>query len=536
MAHSHPHASRFLIASLGLAAAFSAALPQARAHDTWSRPFEGIRTLHRVTERPRLSIHVAIVDLTAPGVRLTATTPDGKRATVSSFAKRKKVQLAVNGDFFNLTTREPSCLAMGEGKPWPGTGDSERCGQLAFGRGQAEITAPGADFERQPWMTEIVGGHPLLLRKGEAVHEDHPLMVVRHPRTAAGLSRDKTKLFLMVVDGRQGHSVGITGVEIAAILKELGAWTVLNLDGGGSSAMYVAGKGVVNRPSDGQERQSANHVGVYAQPRRHGVQWTAEEHDDGESTGDGANDPADATEGAYGCPPEIRHGYYCGGDRVTGDPNTLYDCRQGVLVGKRRCDSGCHVSPRGVDDYCELRRAPRPNPTPSFASWASDGEPGKWQAASAPEHDYRRVSFRGVTLNVRTREMVLLAEGYARTLLGDDAFEFRLGQGSYHRGVQASAGTHDGGGAIDVSVRGRDGRERRMMVKALRMAGFAAWPRSAAQFGSDHIHGIGIGDHELQWLAKQQVEQYFDGRDGLAGHGPDPAAPQLYPDWARRYE
>ena len=38
----------------------------------------------------------------------------------------------------------------------------------------------------------------------------------------------------------------------------------MNLDGGGSSAMYVRGRGVVNDPSDGSQRVVANHLGVQA--------------------------------------------------------------------------------------------------------------------------------------------------------------------------------------------------------------------------------------------------------------------------------
>jgi hypothetical protein len=46
-------------------------------------------------------------------------------------------------------------------------------------------------------------------------------------------------------------------------MAEMGAWRALNLDGGGSSTMYVrAARGVVNTPSDGTERRVANHIGV----------------------------------------------------------------------------------------------------------------------------------------------------------------------------------------------------------------------------------------------------------------------------------
>ena len=90
----------------------------------------------------------------------------------------------------------------------------------------------------------------------------------RHPRTAAGVSRDGRTLLLLVVDGRQpGWSIGATLPELAQMMLDAGAWNAVNLDGGGSSAMWhrepgaTAGR-VLNRPSDGHVRPVANHLGV----------------------------------------------------------------------------------------------------------------------------------------------------------------------------------------------------------------------------------------------------------------------------------
>src|SRR5690606_19352298 len=53
-----------------------------------------------------------------------------------------------------------------------------------------------------------------------------------------------------------------TCAELAALMAELGAWQAINLDGGGSSALFVEGRGVINRPSDGAERAVANHLAI----------------------------------------------------------------------------------------------------------------------------------------------------------------------------------------------------------------------------------------------------------------------------------
>ena len=138
----------------------------------------------------------------------------------------------------------------------------------------------------------------------------------------------------------------------------------------------------------------------------------------------------------------------------------------------------------------------------------------------APPSDYRRVYFRGVTVNIRTRVMVERAEAIMRALGGPSRYSFI--QGSYHYGVSASAGTHNGGGAIDVrcsyySTYTADTK----LVKALRMAGFAAWRRRWSDGFSPHIHAIAIGDRQASSGAKYQVYEYFRGGDGLSGYRRD---------------
>lgn len=54
------------------------------------------------------------------------------------------------------------------------------------------------------------------------------------------------------------------GAELAALMKDLGAWQAFNLDGGGSTAMWLEGEGYLNQPSDGSARLVANLWGVYA--------------------------------------------------------------------------------------------------------------------------------------------------------------------------------------------------------------------------------------------------------------------------------
>lgn len=94
---------------------------------------------------------------------------------------------------------------------------------------------------------------------------------LRQPRTAAGVSKDGRRLILITVDGRMPQfSLGIYQREMAALLKEYGAWDGLDLDSGGSTTMVIRGE-LVNRPSDrakpdgsgGVERPVANGLLIY---------------------------------------------------------------------------------------------------------------------------------------------------------------------------------------------------------------------------------------------------------------------------------
>lgn len=108
-----------------------------------------------------------------------------------------------------------------------------------------------------------IGGSAYLLQRGKVVTRDDGEL---HPRTAVGIDRDTNRIFLLVVDGRQKFSRGLTLLELARMLKKLGAEDALNLDGGGSSTM-VAEHGpeleVVNSPSDGWQRLVPNGIGVF---------------------------------------------------------------------------------------------------------------------------------------------------------------------------------------------------------------------------------------------------------------------------------
>jgi hypothetical protein len=259
-----------LAVALTLAAVLAAAAwpAPARAADTWSDPYPGVRYLFRTTSEPN-RIHAVFIDLCARGVSAHATRPSDRGIRTSTFAGRAGVQIAINAGFYNTSNYAPIGLTMGEGERWTDSADSSTTGFVAFGqRNRSELSTPSLVVSSPAdWMTDIVSGFPLLVDGGQVIQEacfSH--MCERHPRTAIGFDATGRTAILVVVDGRwTGVSRGMTRLELAALMVDLGAVKALNMDGGGSSTLYIAGLGgVVNRPSDGSERAVSNHLGFTA--------------------------------------------------------------------------------------------------------------------------------------------------------------------------------------------------------------------------------------------------------------------------------
>ena len=99
-------------------------------------------------------------------------------------------------------------------------------------------------------VKHIISGGPYLVKNGEVFVDmtEQKLGAIggKNPRTAIGYTQDGN--FIMVaVDGREGASVGLTLKELAWFMKSIGCINAMNLDGGGSTVMYVNGR-VVNMP------------------------------------------------------------------------------------------------------------------------------------------------------------------------------------------------------------------------------------------------------------------------------------------------
>ena len=100
-------------------------------------------------------------------------------------------------------------------------------------------------------VNHIISGGPYLVKNGD-IYVDMTAQKLgsvggRNPRTAIGYTKDNN-LIMLTADGREGASIGLTLNELANLMKELGCVNAMNLDGGGSTVMYIQGK-VVNKPA-----------------------------------------------------------------------------------------------------------------------------------------------------------------------------------------------------------------------------------------------------------------------------------------------
>ncbi len=245
---------------LPLATGFVLAAALSGATERTTRPYPGVIHIHRFDGVQDYHL----VTLAPRAMEVVATDPDHAWAVVSEFAKKAGAQVAINANFFSKT--ESCGVTAGDGRLW--TAVYEGCPMtMAFFRdGQALIVESqirkGGALSGATLLAAAVSGRPRLVEDSRPSATLERFASVRHPRTALGLRKDGT-LLILVADGRREKALGFTGPDLSEIFLRERAVNAINLDGGGSTTLYIEAEGgVQNTPSDGHERVVVNHLGV----------------------------------------------------------------------------------------------------------------------------------------------------------------------------------------------------------------------------------------------------------------------------------
>jgi len=181
----------------------------------------------------------------------------------SSFGREANAIAGVNGTYFNMKNGGSSWYVRVDGR----TVDSnwvvrkernfrERCALVCNGdRLSIEAWDGTAGWEKQLQGEDVMASGPLMLLNKQRIPNDTvKFNTDRHPRTAVAVKGNR--LLLITVDGRNNKAAGMSIPELASFVKWLGADDAMNLDGGGSTTMWVAGfpdGGIINHPSDNKK-------------------------------------------------------------------------------------------------------------------------------------------------------------------------------------------------------------------------------------------------------------------------------------------
>lgn len=187
-----------------------------------------------------------------------------QRTKTSEMAKKHNAVAAVNGSFFDMEKHFPICylridsVNVGENTPGKDTVNRKyyQYGTLCLGGDSVVIlkTDSSRHWEDALSYPNIMTAGPLLIWHDtlQYLRSDRTFVTQRHNRTAVGIREDGTVL-LLVADGRFREAEGLSLTELQQIFRWLGCRDALNLDGGGSTTMWMNlgdYQGVLNCPSD----------------------------------------------------------------------------------------------------------------------------------------------------------------------------------------------------------------------------------------------------------------------------------------------
>ena len=224
---------------------------------------------------------INLVEISRSAKLRLAVAHDNNMRRTSDMAKEHNAVAAVNGTFYNMRAGNSTCFYKIDKELIDSTTASE-----AAARVNGAVHLQGRKLRILDWTPEIErnykGSKGTVLASGPVMLQDgskadwskcsESFIETKHPRSAIYTTRDGKVVFL-TVDGRSsGNAAGVTIPELMHLIRVLGGYDALNLDGGGSTTLWIDGAdgtGVVNYPCDNRkfdhegERRVSNCIYAY---------------------------------------------------------------------------------------------------------------------------------------------------------------------------------------------------------------------------------------------------------------------------------
>lgn len=185
--------------------------------------------------------------------------------TTATFGKENNAIAAINGTFFDIKNGGSVDFIKVNGKVIS-VNRLEKNDKRAMHQKAAVVISEGKlnlkkwdgseKWEHNLQEEDVMLSGPLLAIGGTNEKLDSvPFNTLRHPRSAIGI-KPNGKVILLTIDGRHENSAGASLFELTKIMRWLGCTSAINLDGGGSTALWIdtkEGNGVVNYPADNKK-------------------------------------------------------------------------------------------------------------------------------------------------------------------------------------------------------------------------------------------------------------------------------------------
>jgi Phosphodiester glycosidase len=244
--------------------------PPPSTHIVWQPIAPGLQRA-LMSPWPDSVVHVLRLDLREPTLRLQVSPWAERGQALDTMPSAVAALASVNASFFDRNFT-PRGWTVSDGHAWPQALAIAASPLLACDRQQrCEIVFTPPTAAAPAWFN-AVAGTPWLLNAGVARSSQddsncEALCARPHPRTAIGLDAARRQLWIVTVEGRRPPVLGVGLAPLAAFMLSLGVSDAINLDGGGSSAVFVQSQSVMARPAnEPAQRHIANAIHLRAVP------------------------------------------------------------------------------------------------------------------------------------------------------------------------------------------------------------------------------------------------------------------------------